>query len=137
MFFITLDNILRGGVIYLILGDVRLQHFVKHVEFALQKYILQWYQNEMSESYRYGDTLVIWSRRKLDDKFWSGLLLCVIERTESADDPDGILFGVPFLGQILILVITHLDLILSLMTARLSTWLALGLYYFASSLQNV
>lgn len=38
--FITLDNILRGGVIHLILGDVRLQHFVKHVEFALQKYIL-------------------------------------------------------------------------------------------------
>ena len=50
--------------------------------------------------------MIIRSRGKLDDELGSSLLLGVVERSEPADDFDGIFFGFCSLG-IFVLLISH------------------------------
>lgn len=47
--------------------------------------------NKMDPTYSNGNTGFLWSGRKLDNKFRSGSFLLIVERPESADDPDRVL----------------------------------------------
>ena len=89
-----------SSVVNLFLGHVRLEHFVKHIHFSLEKsriYEFLAKKRPFFKFYRNRSALIV---GKFDDKLGSGSFLGVIERPEAAHNPNRVLGGQFFLPGI-------------------------------------